>query len=445
MPISKYSLRSYGLLAFIMLSLLLASSYAGPSSAQADTRLFPETGKTIRGKFLTYWNSNGGLPQQGFPISEEMQEVSDTDGKPYMVQYFERAVFEMHSENQPLSNVLLQLLGVFRYKQKYPNGAPQQIANTSIGFVSFSETGKHLGGLFLEYWKTNGALPQQGYPISEEFQERSDLDGKLYNVQYFERAVFEMHPENQPPYNVLLSQLGTFRYKAKYLQPTATPTSARPIATPSATPSNGADCSGIPSGQNLSVTPLCAPAGSVFFYTASGFQPGEEVSTYTTHPDGSVTKSGDFTNADGRGRVSDLQVGTYTKDRQGIWAATMEGKISGAKAIGYFKLLAPAVSDCSDIPESTNVQMIRNCIKAGESAVARAEGFYSYEEVFWYPVSPSGRRSAGETTHSDGSGKTRNISVLTDINTERGIWKVIFGGPYSGTDVGIGYFKVIAP
>ena len=38
----------------------------------------------------------------------------------------------------------------------------------------------------------------------------------LYKVQYFERAVFEYHPENQPPYNVLLSQLGTFRHRDKY-------------------------------------------------------------------------------------------------------------------------------------------------------------------------------------------------------------------------------------
>jgi C-terminal peptidase prc len=35
-------------------------------------------------------------------------------------------------------------------------------------------------------------------------------------VQYFERAVFEYHPENQAPYDVLLSQLGTTRYKALY-------------------------------------------------------------------------------------------------------------------------------------------------------------------------------------------------------------------------------------
>jgi hypothetical protein len=46
--------------------------------------------------------------------------------------------------------------------------------------------------------------------------EKSDLDGKTYKVQYFERAVFEHHPENPAPYDVLLSQLGTFRYKQKY-------------------------------------------------------------------------------------------------------------------------------------------------------------------------------------------------------------------------------------
>ncbi len=80
----------------------------------------------------------------------------------------------------------------------------------------FQETGHRLGGKFLDYWKSHGGLAQQGYPISDEFMEKSDLNGQEYLVQYFERAVFEYHPENQSPYDVLLSQLGTFRYKAKY-------------------------------------------------------------------------------------------------------------------------------------------------------------------------------------------------------------------------------------
>ena len=180
------------------------------------SRTFPETGKTVRGIFLDYWDKHGGLPQQGFPISELMSEVSDLDGKPYRVQYFERAVFEYHPEQQPPYDVLLSQLGTFRYKAKYPGGAPNQQPNTSPGSVLFSETGKRVGGKFLEYWQKNGGLAQQGYPISEEFAEKSELDGKEYRVQYFERAVFEWHPENAPPYDVLLSQLGTFQYKLKY-------------------------------------------------------------------------------------------------------------------------------------------------------------------------------------------------------------------------------------
>ena len=183
------------------------------AEAQGDSRLFPETGKRVQGRFLQYWLANGGLAQQGYPISEEQQEVSPTDGKSYKVQYFERAVFEMHPENKQPFDVLLSLLGVFRYEQKYPAGAPDQQANKQPGSIAFPETGKRLGGAFLDYWQANGGVAQQGLPISDELIEVSGLDGKVYRVQYFERAVFELHPDNKPPYNVLLSQLGTFRLR----------------------------------------------------------------------------------------------------------------------------------------------------------------------------------------------------------------------------------------
>ncbi len=81
---------------------------------------------------------------------------------------------------------------------------------------SSPETGYTVSGNFLTYWQQHGGLAQLGYPISGLFTEVSDLNGKPYTVQYFERAVFEYHAENAPPYDVLLSQLGTFRYKAKY-------------------------------------------------------------------------------------------------------------------------------------------------------------------------------------------------------------------------------------
>src|SRR5688572_30024931 len=81
---------------------------------------------------------------------------------------------------------------------------------------TFRETGKSVCGRFLQYWQQNGGLAQQGLPLTGEFVEVSDLNGQSYTVQYFERAVFEKHPENSPPHDVLLSQLGTFQFKRKY-------------------------------------------------------------------------------------------------------------------------------------------------------------------------------------------------------------------------------------
>jgi pimeloyl-ACP methyl ester carboxylesterase len=188
----------------------------GASIPGTGSRTFPETARTVTGIFLDYWDGHGGLAQQGFPISQAITEVSALDGNKYAVQYFERAVFEYHPEQQPPYNVLLSQLGTFRYRQKYPQGAPGQQPNNSPGSRLFAETGKRVGGKFLDYWNKNGGLAQQGFPISDEFQEVSDLDGKTYRVQYFERAVFEAHPENAPPYDVLLSQLGTFRYKEQH-------------------------------------------------------------------------------------------------------------------------------------------------------------------------------------------------------------------------------------
>lgn len=64
-----------------------------PAVPSTRTRLyFPETGHTLSGGFLEYWQANGGLRMFGFPISEEMGEGGLT------VQYFERARFEYYKD-----------------------------------------------------------------------------------------------------------------------------------------------------------------------------------------------------------------------------------------------------------------------------------------------------------------------------------------------------------
>ena len=113
-----------------------------------------------------------------------------------------------------MAAIVLLATGYFLGASQVLTGLAQPLQQNNC--QTFPETKQTVCGRFLQYWQQNGGLAQQGYPISGELQEKSDLNGQVYTVQYFERAEFEMHPENQPPYDVLLSQLGRFEYNRKY-------------------------------------------------------------------------------------------------------------------------------------------------------------------------------------------------------------------------------------
>ncbi len=169
------------------------------AAATPPERCFAETGKCARGPFLAYWEAHGGLALNGYPLTEERIEVLE-DGKGYTVQYFERVRLEYHPEHTTPYDILLGQFGRHIH--------PADPASTPIpGQAFFAATGHNLGGRFLEYWTANGGLAQFGYPIGEQLTEQLE-DGKTYTVQYFERARFELHPENPAPSDVLLGQFG---------------------------------------------------------------------------------------------------------------------------------------------------------------------------------------------------------------------------------------------
>ena len=201
-------------------SLTFAGWAPSPAAASAiSCTTFPETGKTVCGRFLEYWQANGGLAQQGLPITDEFIEINPTNGKAYLTQYFERARFEYHPENKAPYDVLLGLLGREQVQAKYPNGTPVGLPGNPLGAncVSFSETGKQVCGAFIVYWDGHGGLAQQGLPLTHLFLETNPTDGKQYPTQYFERARFEYHAENVgTPYAVLLGLLGREQIQAKY-------------------------------------------------------------------------------------------------------------------------------------------------------------------------------------------------------------------------------------
>ena len=142
------------------------------------------------------------------------------DGKTYMVQYFERAVFELHPENKAPYDVLLSLLGAKQLMQKYPQGAPDTDPSLMTGETQvFPETGKQVSGIFLDYWRNNGGLAQQGYPLTNPLLESPTRTTPPFVVQYFEQAVFELHNDSNGKPIVLLSRLGASEFASKY--PTA--------------------------------------------------------------------------------------------------------------------------------------------------------------------------------------------------------------------------------
>jgi hypothetical protein len=439
-----------GFIALGLLFLLVAPAYQPEqAAAQQNSLTFPQTGKTVSGRFLQYWQEHGGVAQQGYPISDEFAEVSAVDGKTYTVQYFERAVFEAHPENQPPNDVLLSLLGAFQYNAKYPGGAPNQAVSPGPGVRYFSETGHTVGGTFLEYWSDHGGLAQQGYPISDLFQEKSDLDGNTYTVQYFERAVFEAHPENAAPNDVLLSQLGTFQYKKKYQQPAPAPTSILPPATavpaqPTAAPD---PCADVPAGQDMTIKPSCGQPGTRFDQVGHGFSPGENVGVYVTNPDQSVVGASGQGSADNTGTVTGWHFDSTADDPLGIYDVTMEGVQSHHKAIGYFKIIAPSGNSagCDNIPASVNMTVVPTCGPAGTSFSFSATGFLPGETVGRYYTSPDGTVIPGRSqSTATGSGTVSGITFRTTSNSPRGIWAATYEGVQSHNKA-IGYFKVTGP
>lgn len=164
-------------------------------------RCFAETLLCVQGRFHDRWQANGGLARNGFPLTPERPEVLE-DGRGYTVQYFERVRLEYHPEEAPPYDVQLGQFG----RRFHPADPP--VTPLADGFHRyFPETGHNVEQRFLGYWEANGGLPQFGLPMSEEYTETLE-DGRNYRVQYFERARFEYHPENDEPYRVLLGQFG---------------------------------------------------------------------------------------------------------------------------------------------------------------------------------------------------------------------------------------------
>jgi photosystem II stability/assembly factor-like uncharacterized protein len=281
-----------------------AASLALPvvPSQVPEATYFPETGHHLAGVFARYWAAHGGLPQFGYPLTDPFRAVSPIDGRIYLVQYFERNRFEWHPEAAGTpAEVQLGLLGAEVSAAQRASGA---LAFSPMpdprlpGVDYFAPTGHTLRGAFRAYWTAHGGLPLYGYPLSEEFAEPGE-DGRRRTVQYFERAIFEHHPENAPPYDILLRRLGATAFAQWAAAPTA------PAAVTRTT-----DLLGIA---------LAGPG--------DGWIVGREV---TRHADGTTSRRGVLWRYDGRGwRPAPAAVLEGDLENQPLQAVVMAGPTDG--------------------------------------------------------------------------------------------------------------------
>jgi len=193
----------------VFLILLLPLSIWGPAKAQTEVKYFPESEHYVRGAFLQYYNAAKDPVQvYGYPITEQ---ITARDGK--TVQYFNKARFEITSDNQ----VVLTPLGRLMYTPQNP------LPINSVKGCQEYETGYNVCLDFLKLYKANGENRQFGDPISSfEYAPNGLL------VQYFEGARFEWHTNLNPDDWVVIADLGRLYFDQQkedraFLQPAPPP------------------------------------------------------------------------------------------------------------------------------------------------------------------------------------------------------------------------------
>ncbi len=174
--------------------------------------VFPAEGHSVAAPFLRYFDAAGGVDVLGKPTEDKHTEQG-LETQRFVKRWlrfqptFKGSQFEIESvpaggsfsrsgEYQPLQVV-----------------APVPRADVT---AYFGPTGHNVQGEFLHYFNENGGLDMFGFPRTEQFTQ----DG--YTVQWFQRAILELHPEaSYPALRVQQRPLGTLMTAGRIFAPVA--------------------------------------------------------------------------------------------------------------------------------------------------------------------------------------------------------------------------------
>lgn len=223
----------------LLLLLLVAGSVVvfrpAHKAAAQEVRCFsdvePAISACIAGRFRTFWEQHDGLSVFGYPLTEATQQTT-SDGT-YLIQYFERARFELHPEQEPPYDVLLGRLGVeLAANQATPAAPLPPPADAECQF--WTETQQTVCEPFLSAWRTAGLqldgdpglndaerLALWGLPVSGVLAAPPSASG-VVRIQWFERARFEQQADG----SITIGQVGREMLRAGAqtpIEPTSTP------------------------------------------------------------------------------------------------------------------------------------------------------------------------------------------------------------------------------
>jgi hypothetical protein len=423
-----------------------------PVPSSGSIRYFPDTGHTLRGAFLTFWNRRGAERIFGQPISEEFQEQL-TDGRWHTVQYFQRSRFELWGSVQ--LGLLGRALAPPQQLAPWPPNSPpagplnedgtprppgQQPAPAGPAAVRIEPGSGRAGQVFtvlgdgfnrderVSLWLTvpGGSVR----PIAQ--QPTADRNGSISGARIqiptdsgFRDGVWYVTAQGLASGR---QAIGSFR-----IEGIAGPGPAP--APPSSPLGNLIHDSLRPTG-NGSIVPLAAPSGFVFTFSAAGFDPGERIGAWLTRPDGKAEGlDGRLIVPDGRGGAR-VTFGTQ-RLAEGVWTITAQGTATGRMVTAPFKLTRDYVA-----PLGTPRPASRNgSVTPAEGGVRSAfqltgTGFRASETLELWITAPDGIYYLAGTARADTRGRIGYAPTQT-VQLAAGSPTGVYGYHYRGTRSGV--------
>ncbi len=162
----------------VLISLTACNNHPVPKINLSESRFFAETGQTVQGDFLYFFEVYGGVNSLGYPLTSEMV----ADG--WTVQYFEKGRLERHPENEAAYRVTVGWLGELLFRRCPPIPFNQQ-PSAHDNRLYFPQTGHTLSGDFRTYFEANGGTVRFGLPISEPFLWHGQLSQDFQSARFF--------------------------------------------------------------------------------------------------------------------------------------------------------------------------------------------------------------------------------------------------------------------